>query len=89
MAFWLDHRPPETLLIVLTDGTIAWDSTAADFDWAKTDALPKALERRAREEPNYLDLRWVQDGDGSVAPASKIPGRRRRSRRDIAANATR
>jgi WD40 repeat protein len=60
VAFWLEHRPVETLLIVVTDGTIAWDSQTADFDWAKTDALPRVLERRIREEPNYLDLRWVR-----------------------------
>jgi len=60
VAFWLEHRPVSTLLIVLTDGTITWDDTASDFDWSTTDALPRVLEHRIREEPNYLDLRWVR-----------------------------
>jgi WD40 repeat protein len=67
IAFWLEHRSVETLLIVLTDGTIAWDPAAGDFDWHRTDALPGLLGRRFSAEPNYLDLRWARaDTDLSV-----------------------
>lgn len=67
VKFWLQHRSTDKLLIVLTDGAIAWDSTANDFDWTRTDALPRLLERRFGEEPNYLDLGWArQDTDLSL-----------------------
>jgi WD40 repeat protein len=60
VAFWLEHRAPEKLLIVLTDGVIAWDHTANDFDWTRTDALPRVLERQSAAQPNHLDLRWAR-----------------------------
>lgn len=67
VGFWLEHRSADTLLVVLTDGTIAWDAGAGDFDWSRTDALPSLLSRRFGAEPNYLDLRWARaDTDLSV-----------------------
>jgi hypothetical protein len=64
---WLDRRSPDTLLIVLTDGELEWDDAAGDFDWSRTTALPRLLERRFSAEPNYLDLRWARaDTDLSV-----------------------
>ena len=65
--FWLQHRSVETLLIVMTDGVMAWDAQQNDFDWRQTDALPRLLEKRFAAEPNYLDLRWARaDTDLSV-----------------------
>ena len=60
VEFWLETRPQEKLLIAVTDGRMGWDAAANDFDWTGTDALPRVLERRFREEPNYLDLRWAR-----------------------------
>ena len=37
--FWLKHRTPETLLLVMTEGNVAWNSDAKDFDWQQTSAL--------------------------------------------------
>lgn len=59
-AHWLKNRSPDTLLIVLTDGELVWDSTAGDFDWAKTTALPSNLTKVFDEEPLYLDFRSVR-----------------------------
>ena len=39
IAWWLDNRATSTILIVLTDGDIAWDVAAGDFDWTRTTAL--------------------------------------------------
>jgi WD40 repeat protein len=65
--FWLQHRSVDTLLIVLTDGVIAWDPAKGDFDWDRTDALPRLPGQRFSAEPNYLDLRWARtDTDLSV-----------------------
>ena len=36
-------RPDRPILIVLTDGEIAWDHAAGDFDWTRTTALPLSL----------------------------------------------
>jgi WD40 repeat protein len=67
IEFWLQARPREHFLIVITDGVIAWDPHLRDFDWAKTDALPRLLQGQFKGEPNYLDLRWVRaDTDLSV-----------------------
>jgi hypothetical protein len=60
LAWWMQHRKPETLLIVLTAGTIAWDQAGSDFAWHKTDALPTTLSGWLREEPLWVDLRWAQ-----------------------------
>ncbi|MBL9126235.1 MAG: TIR domain-containing protein, partial [Verrucomicrobiales bacterium] len=40
---WLQGHPPDTVMIAITDGDIAWDPDANDFDWGRTTSLPKAL----------------------------------------------
>lgn len=54
---WLQRHPADRFLIVLTDGTIAWDDAAGDFDWAATTALPRCLAGVFPEPPRYTDLR--------------------------------
>src|SRR5262245_58988443 len=44
--YWLAHRPADTLLIILTDGSIVWDPALGDFDWTQTTALPANLAGR-------------------------------------------
>jgi WD40 repeat protein len=58
--WWLHNRTAAHLLIVLTDGELVWDAGAGDFDWTKTTALPRRLEKAFTEEPKYLDLRSVK-----------------------------
>ena len=60
---WLEHRGPESMYIVLTDGDIAWDDSKNAFDWECTDALPDALREAFPEEPLYLDLRWARTAE--------------------------
>jgi len=57
---WLHQRSNDQILIVLTDGELVWDSIANDFDWSRTNALPKNLEKRFKEEPLFIDLRWAK-----------------------------
>lgn len=57
---WLRAREVGKLLIVLTDGIIAWNKGVRDFDWNLTTALPPSLDRKFSEEPFYLDLRWTR-----------------------------
>src|SRR5262245_54429126 len=60
VRFWLDHRAGDPLLIVLTDGHLAWSDAAGDFDWGRTDALPPALRGRFKQEPLWADLSWAK-----------------------------
>jgi hypothetical protein len=61
LAWWMQHRQPKTLLIVLTAGTITWDQASGDFAWRSTDALPSELSGWFREEPLWVDLRWARE----------------------------
>ncbi len=57
---WLRTKPATALLIVLTEGDIAWDPEQSDFDWQRTDALPAILGRQFAEEPRWIDFRWAR-----------------------------
>jgi MTH538 TIR-like domain (DUF1863) len=51
-----------TLLIALTAGDISWDDEAGstgDFDWSKTNAVPRQLAGVFTEEPHWVNLRTV------------------------------
>lgn len=58
--WWLRNRSASRLLIVWTDGELAWDRVMLDFNWTKTTALPRRLEKVFQEEPNHLDLRFAK-----------------------------
>jgi WD40 repeat protein len=60
LEYWLTNRPPETLLVVLTEGTVMWDAAAGGFDWKNTTALPSEIGKAFKDEPLYLDLRWAR-----------------------------
>ncbi len=62
VRLWLAGKAPENILIVLTQGTIAWND-ASDFDWAATDALPPALAGVFKSEPLWVDLSFARNGD--------------------------
>ena len=49
------------MIIAVTQGELAWDPDARDFDWAATTCLPKALAGVFRNEPLFVDLRWARD----------------------------
>jgi len=63
VAWWLDNRSSDRLLIVLTDGDIVWDPDIRDFDWARTSALSEDLRQRVPEEPLFVDLRWAIEAE--------------------------
>jgi WD40 repeat protein len=60
LSYWLAHKPADRVLLVLTDGEIAWDDAAGDFDWASTTALPPSLAGAFPEAPRYVDVRWAR-----------------------------
>src|SRR3954451_9050699 len=57
VAYWLQHKSLSTLLIVLTEGELAWDDAVGDFDWRRTTAFPSSLRGVFTDEPRYVDLR--------------------------------
>ena len=64
VEWWLTHRSPQTMLIVLTDGDLWWDQTAGDFDWQRTTCLPRAaVSGRFSNEPLSIDLSWAKTAD--------------------------
>jgi WD40 repeat protein len=58
---WLSRRPAKNLLVLLTDGEIAWDSRTNDFDWNITNALPRSIGGKFTEEPLWVDARWAKN----------------------------
>ncbi len=55
--YWCASKPPDRLLVGLTEGSLAWDSGHGEFDWSRTDALPRMLSGAFRDEPRFVDLR--------------------------------
>jgi WD40 repeat protein len=60
LDYWCEHKSPERVLLVLTDGSLRWDEGAKDFDWTVTNALPGTARGRFAAEPRYVDLRWAR-----------------------------
>src|SRR3954451_18035591 len=34
-SYWVQHKSPATLFIVLTDGELVWNDDVGDFDWSQ------------------------------------------------------
>ena len=61
MAWWLDHKGADTLLIAVTDGELAWDQSVGDFTWREGMPLPPVLTGRFAPEQKWVDLRAYRD----------------------------
>lgn len=66
VQWWLEHRDPHHLLILLTGGDLRWDEAAVppDFDREHSTAVHACLRRVFREEPLFIDLRSMQRETG-------------------------
>lgn len=53
---WFSKERPGKLYIILSQGKIVWDYSRKDFDFEKTNCLPKILQSRFGEEPLWIDL---------------------------------
>jgi WD40 repeat protein len=60
VAWWLKHRSADKLLVVLTGGDLNWDAQSDTIDRATTTALPPSLIDSLRQEPRWVDLRWLR-----------------------------
>src|SRR5262245_5054518 len=61
VAYWLEHNSADTLMIGVTDGTLAWDNAREDFVWREAMPLPAVLKGRFPSEPKWVDLRAYRD----------------------------
>jgi len=62
VAYWLDNKGADTLLIAVTDGALSWDDAVGDFVWREGMPLPPVLTGRFISEPKWVDLRAYRDG---------------------------
>src|SRR5882724_6958095 len=62
VAYWLEAKSADTLLIAVTDGTLTWDNAANDFASSETTPLPPALKGRFAAEPKWVDLTAYRGG---------------------------
>lgn len=70
VAWWLQHRRRDRLLIAWTDGSLSWGQD--DFDWSKTNALPPELKGALTEEPLWIDLRPFRPRESAQAKPSRL-----------------
>jgi WD40 repeat protein len=59
VAYWREHKDPERILPVLTDGTLAWDEAAGRLD--PNSSVPPSLFDAFAGEPRWVDLRWAEE----------------------------
>jgi hypothetical protein len=60
LVWWLSHKGPSTILIVVTDGEVQWNLGSRDFDWDRTTSLNDCLGGKFSDEPLWVDLRWAR-----------------------------
>ena len=66
IAWWVENRGSDQLLVVLADGTCSWDTAANDWA-ADATAVPAPLRGAFDGEPRWVDATWTA---GSVAAAA-------------------
>ncbi|MGC4154409.1 MAG: toll/interleukin-1 receptor domain-containing protein [Propionicimonas sp.] len=75
IAWWLEHKSSDRILMVLDEGEIAWDATSGDFDWPRATAVNPALTRAFAEEPRWVDLSWFELDDSLRDADPRFPER--------------
>jgi tetratricopeptide (TPR) repeat protein len=59
IAYWLEAKSADTLLIAVTDGELIWDAGSTAF--AAGSSLPPSASGRFTGEPKWVDLRAYRD----------------------------
>jgi len=65
VAWWVDHKGADSILLVQDAGELGWEDTANRF--TADSAVPPCLREAFAEEPRWLDLRWVHDSPDPAA----------------------
>ncbi|MAP54956.1 TIR domain-containing protein, partial [Altibacter sp.] len=57
IEYWLELKPLDHILIVLTEGEITWSVQDESINQPNQTSLPEILTNRLKEDPFYIDLR--------------------------------
>ncbi|QIS21379.1 TIR domain-containing protein [Nocardia terpenica] len=60
IEWWLDNKSADTILLVVTDGTLVWDEQTGDWDREQSTALPPRLMGTFDTEPVWKTVGWRQ-----------------------------
>ena len=58
VEYWLEHKDPDRIIPVLTEGEFGWEN--GDIT---SDAAPPALKRAFSDEPRWVDLRFARSDE--------------------------
>jgi tetratricopeptide (TPR) repeat protein len=62
ISYWLKRKSVDTLLIALTEGSLAWSNELVDFIWSEATPLPAVLKAKFPTEPKWVDLSVYRAG---------------------------
>ena len=57
---FLEDGSAKNIILILSEGELAWDDLTADFDWRATTAFPRLGRKVFDSEPLWVDLRWAR-----------------------------
>jgi hypothetical protein len=60
LAYWLEHKSADTILVALTEGELDW--LGSEFRWDRATPLPACLKGSFEHEPKWIDLRQFRAG---------------------------
>lgn len=67
LEHWLARNPPATVLLVTTQGRLAWNAESSAIGWQDGTALPSAFSCLFPDEPRYVDLGWAGKADTDLS----------------------
>ncbi|WP_038164508.1 TIR domain-containing protein [Verrucomicrobium sp. BvORR106] len=56
LEYWINRKPPGSLMLVLTKGDLVWDDDAGDFDFTLSNAIPETLRGVFKTVPRWADF---------------------------------
>lgn len=68
IAWWLEHRSVETVLLVVTAGRLVWDERRGDWDPERSTALPPRLAGKFARQPVWKVVDLLPDEDAGFSP---------------------
>ncbi|AKZ58756.1 putative membrane protein [Streptomyces ambofaciens ATCC 23877] len=68
IAWWLEHRSAQTILLVVTAGRLVWDERQGDWDPELSTALPARLAGKFQQEPVWKTVDLRPHGDAGFSP---------------------
>lgn len=63
LDYWINHKPINKLIIVVTDGEVVWDNKSKIFVQNEQSCIPELLNKEFNEEPFYVDLRSLKSNN--------------------------